>query len=110
MMVVPIIGAAARIGSKIAMKTLAAEGAALGKAWWGFKSRREIVAGIRTGLGLGAGIGSFINDGSNPFMENETSTGFKPTTSKFKKGNYRFNSSSRRGRSYKYCRPCKRRR
>ena len=69
-MVGPIVGTGARIAGNIGMRIITSEGAILGKAWWGFKKRREIVAGIRTGLGLGAGIGSFINDGSTPFDDN----------------------------------------
>ncbi len=84
-MVGPIVGTAVRVGSNIAMRTLAAEGAILGKAWWGFKARREIVAGIRTGLGLGAGIGSFINDGSSPFDSGKIPERVKFKTNKFSK-------------------------
>ncbi len=105
-MVGPIVGTGARIAGNVAMKVITSEGAILGKAWWGFKARREIVAGIRTGLGLGAGIGSFINDGSNPYNDGETGTG--PSAYKFKKGNRRFRQS-RVSRSNKYCRcPSKR--
>ncbi len=95
-MVAPIVGVGVGIARGIAMRTLAAEGAILGKAWWGFKSRREIVAGIRTGLGLGAGIGSFINDESSPFDGGkiQTRNGFK--ANKFRQKHFRRNFSKRR--------------
>ncbi len=63
--------AAGRALGNIAKGIITSEGAILGKAWYGFKARKEIVAGIRTGLGLGAGIGSFINDSSTPFNDAE---------------------------------------
>ncbi len=90
-MVGPIVGTAVRIGGNIAMRTLAAEGAILGKAWWGFKKRREIVAGIRTGLGLGAGIGSFINNESSPF--DNAQVPFVQKTNKFRQKYNRRNFS-----------------
>ncbi len=105
-MVGPAIAVAGGIARNIAMRTLAAEGAILGKAWIGFKARREIVAGIRTGLGLGAGIGSFINDGSNPFNE-DGQIPFKSQANKFRQ-KYSRRSFSRSGSSrYHNCRPCK---
>ncbi len=97
-MVGPVLGTAVRVGSNIAMRTLAAEGAILGKAWWGFKARREIVAGIRTGLGLGAGLGSFINDESSPFDNGEI-----PKRSQFKANKFR-QKYSRRNLSRCSCR------
>ncbi len=101
-MVGPIVGTAVRIGGNIAMRTLAAEGAILGKAWWGFKKRREIVAGIRTGLGLGAGLGSFISDGSSPF--DDASSGVQPKTNKFSQKYSRRNFSRRNSRNkYRRC-------
>ncbi len=103
-MVGPIIGAGLRIGATMARRTIAAEGAILGKAWWGFKSRREIVAGIRTGLGIGAGIGSFINDGSNPFND-ATQPGSKPSSYKFSKKYRRFGTARRSRRNNYKCRP-----
>ncbi len=110
-MVGPIVAGAVKIGAEIAKRTLAAEGAILGKAWWGFKARREIVAGIRTGLGLGAGIGSFINDGTNPFVEDgKIPPGYRPKINKQLQGNNRQYSARRRRRSYKYCPPRYRRR
>ncbi len=98
----------ARIASRTAIKIITSEGAILGKAWWGFKAKREIVAGIRTGLGLGAAIGSFINDESNPFNEDAKipSRDVAPPY-KFSKGNHRFRSSGRYRRNLKYCRPRK---
>ncbi len=102
-MVGPIVGAGLRVGGMLARRTLAAEGAILGKAWWGFKSRREIVAGIRTGLGLGAGLGSFINDGSNPFDSGQTRIG--TPSHKFSKKYSRRNISRGSSRRYNKCRP-----
>ncbi len=105
-MVAPAIAVAGGIARNIAMRTLAAEGAILGKAWWGFKARKEIVAGIRTGLGLGAGLGTFINDESNPFNEDgKIPQRSKPSTYKFGQGNRRFGKSGRGRRRKHYCRP-----
>ncbi len=99
-MVGPILGTGARIAGNVGMRILTSEGAILGKAWWGFKARREIVAGIRTGLGLGAGIGSFINDGSNPFTD-ETRPGTSPY--KFNKKYSRQRKFRRHSRRNNYC-------
>ncbi len=84
------------IATEIAKRTLAAEGAILGHAWKGFKHKSSIVAGIRSGLGGGAVIGSLITeDSTDPFSG---TPGFKSQTNKFSQkysGQYR-NRGSRR--------------
>ncbi len=96
-----------KIGMEIAKGVLNAEKGILGKAWWGFKAKREIVAGIRTGLGLGAGIGSFINDSSSPYEDGQVP--FKSSPGKFSQKYRRFGKSRRFRRNNNYCRPSRRR-
>ncbi len=106
-MVAPIVAVGVGAARNVAIKILTSEGAVLGKAWWGFKSKREIVAGIRTGLGLGAAIGSFINDQNNPFEDAKIPSRDVAPPYKFSKGNRRFRTTGSYRRNIKYCRPRK---
>jgi len=76
-----------------------------------FGIRKDIKLGIKHGFGAGSALGTFINDESNPFLE-DAPTLFTPKskTNKFKKGNNRQYSSGRYGRHNKYCscRKCRR--
>ncbi len=74
-----------------------------------FGIRTDIKLGIKHGFGAGSILGTFINDESNPFLD-ETPSRVGPPAYKLKKSNYRFNSSGRYRRNNKYCPPCKRRR
>ncbi len=101
-----VVGALARPAAEIARRILTSEGAILGKAWWGFKDKGTIVAGIRTGLGGGAIAGGFINqDDSNPFS-GPVQPGSKTPSNKFSKKYRRFGSTRGSGRN-NYKRRCR---
>ncbi len=107
-MVGPIVGVGLGVARNVGMRILTAEAGILGKAWWGFKAKREIVAGIRTGLGIGAGLGTFISD--TPYDSGNGQIPFKYSSSKFSKKYNRFGKSSRFRRNNHYCKPCNSRR
>ncbi len=49
-----------RAGQRYGSKFLQSDKLVLNKAWTGFKHKSSIVAGIRTGLTLGGGLGTFL--------------------------------------------------
>ncbi len=93
-----------KVGFEIAKGILNAEKGILGKAWWGFKKKKEIVAGIRTGLAGGAGIGTFIND--SPFDSGDGTVPFQSKANKFVQSRFRRNRTRSSRRNYKYNKHC----
>ncbi len=83
----------------IVYKGLTAEKGILTKAWWGFKDKKSIVAGIRTGLTGGAISGSFMEDQSNPFDSGQIPKGKQSPSYKQRQSNNRQYTSRRRRRS-----------
>ncbi len=92
-----------------AKRLLTAEAGILNKAWYGFKHKSEIVSGIRTGLAIGAGIGSFIEDdegltgNGSPELQQTSSSTFNKTRGRRAKCFSRTRYGTKRI-------PCKRRR
>ncbi len=94
----------AKEGARMAIKLSKYDKRAWDKLYFGI--RKDIKLGIKHGFGAGSILGTFINDESNPFIEDapplQQRNGSK--ANKFSKGNRRFGSTRGYGRNFKYCR------
>ncbi len=97
----PIISQAVKAGIKLSKM----DKRAWDKLYFGI--RQDIKLGIKHGFGAGSIIGTFIDDASNPFIEDAQVPVSRnvPKTYKQRKGNRRFRYSSGRRRGNKYCPP-----